>query len=278
MEPNKKLTGVHKSHKEVQIIAIGIILITLVGIYFFGKSLWQGERRDEASYQSLVGENEDETYPTITPQSLQKMISTPGEKFTLVDIRSRDAYNLSHIRNALSYPDTSLTSVTLPAGSRIIVIGSDTDEDLNNSVAKYLNDKGLNYAFLKGGHNSWVTENQAVVTTGDPSSFIDQSKVRFVSPEDVKKRFQNNEKIFVLDVQPAENYRIKHLKDAQNIPLAELETRIAEVPSGERIVVYGTNEAESFQAGVKLFDLNIFGVETISGDQVLNSGLFTEGQ
>ncbi len=270
MEPSPK--------KEVKIIAIGILLITLVGVYFFGRLLWQDEQQNEADYQNLVGEEAEGSYPTITAESLQKMISTPGEKFTIIDIRPRDSYSLSHIPNALSYPEETLTTVNLPTTTKLIIVGHETDEALNNEIANYLNSGGYNFAFLKGGYSAWTSSYQPVVTTGDPGSFVDQSKIKYITTDDLKKRFQAGEKIFVLDVQPKEAYQKKHLKDAVNIPVGELESRIAELPSGKKIVVYGTNEAEAFRAGVILFDLNVFGAEVISGDQVLESGLFTEGQ
>lgn len=273
----RELNPARTPHKEARIIAIGILLITLVGVYFFGRTLWEDEQQNQAEYQNLVGEKEDANYPTITPESFQKMMSTPNEKFTVIDIRPREAYVLSHIPNALSYPETSLTTITLPS-NKLIIVGHESNEALNESVAGYLNEKGANFAFLKGGHSTWSTMNQPVVTTGNPGSFIDQSKVKYVTTEEAKKRFQAGERIFVLDVQPVERYKTKHLKDAVNIPVAELESRIGEIPGGQKILIYGTNEAEAFQAGVTLFDLNIFGVEVIEGDKVLDSGLFTEGQ
>lgn len=268
----------HSPKNDVKVIAIGILLVVLVGVYFFGRTLWQDKQRSESDYQNLLGSTEEQEYPTITPESVQKMISTPSEKFTLVDIRSREAYALSHIPNALSYPDTTISTVNLPVTNKLIIVGHETDEQLNNEVADYLNSKGYNFAFMKGGHTAWTNLNNQVVTTGDPSSFVDQSKIKYITTEDLKKRFQANEKIFVLDVQSKEGFAKKHLKDAKNIPVNELESRIAELPSGQKIVVYGTNEAEAFRAGVILFDLNIFGAEVVSGDQVLDSGLFTEGQ
>lgn len=266
------------SRKEVKIIAIGILLITLVGIYFFGRTWWQDKERDDAAYQNLIGESSTTDYPTITPESFQKMMATPGEKFMLIDIRPREAYTISHIPNALSYPDTSITTITLPTTTKVILIGSETDASLNTEIASYLNEKGISFAFIKGGHSAWSSLHQPTVTTGNPGSFVDQSKITYVSTDELKKRFQEGEKIFVLDVQPKEAFQKKHLKDAVNIPVSELESRIGELPGGQKIVVYGTNEAEAFQAGVILFDLNMFGTEVISGDQVLDSGLFTEGQ
>ena len=267
------------SRQDVKIIAIGILLILLIGAYFLGRTLWQDRLLNEAAYQNLIGDGTEEpTYPTITPESLQKMTTTPNEQFTIIDIRPREDYMLSHIPNSLSYPDTSLTTAKLPNTNKVIVIGNEEDETLNTEIAHFLEEQNISFAFLKGGHTAWTQRNQPVVTTGNPGSFVDQSKIKYVSPEDLKKRFQAGENIFVLDVQSRESYQAKHLKDAKNIPLEELESRIGELPRGQKIVVYGTQETQSFQAGIILFDLNVFGAEVISGDQVLNSGLFTEGQ
>lgn len=267
----------HAAQKEVRTIAIGILLILLIGIYFFGKSVWQERKQSQAEYQKLAGGTEEVSYPTLTPESVQKMMSTPNEKFTVIDIRPRAEYSLSHLPNALSYPNEDITAVNLP-DTKIIIVGSESDETLNNKLARYLTDKGANFAFLKGGLSAWTSLNHQVVTTGNPGSFVDQSKIKYVSTDDLKKRFQAGENIFILDVQPANNFRQKHLTGAVNIPLNELERRIQELPSGQKMVIYGTNEAEAFQAGITLFDLNVFGAEVITGDQVLNSGLFTEGQ
>lgn len=269
--------GEQTSQKEVRVLAVGILLILLVGIYFFGRAFWQNQQRDSTDYQNLVGESQEATYPTITSESLQKMMATPGEKFTIIDVRPREAYALSHLPNALSYPNEDITTITLPA-TKIIIIGSETDENLNNVLAGYLTEKDVNFAFLKGGHSTWSASNNQVVTTGNPSSFVDQSKIKYISTDDLKKRFQAGENIFVLDVQSPENFRRKHLTGAVNIPINELEGRIGELPSGQKIIVYGTSEAEAFQAGVILFDLNIFGAEVVTGEQILESGLFTEGQ
>ena len=278
MEPKSPRSARPAPRQEVKIIAFGILLILLIGAYFFGRTTWQDKLRNEADYQNLVGEGSQEPeYPTIAPEALQKMASTPEEKFTIIDIRSQEEYTLSHIPNSLSYPDATVTTVNLPNTNKVIVVGSE-DEELNTDIAKYLEDRQISFAFVKGGYTAWTQLHQPVVTMGNPNSFVDQSKIKYVSPEELKKRFQAGENIFVLDVQPREAFQAKHLKDAKNIPLEELESRIGELPGGQKIVVYGTNETRAFQAGIILFDLNIFGAEVISGDQVLDSGLFTEGQ
>jgi rhodanese-related sulfurtransferase len=273
------MTEKTKNHSETKIIAIGLLLILLIGIYFFGQTWWRNKKADEKAYTALATEASLENYPTITPESLQKIIRSPEEKFTLIDIRPAAEYELSHIPNSLSYPDKALLAVNLKTIQKVIIVGDDINEGVNLSVAKFLDEQKIPYAFLKGGHTAWVALNEQVITTGDPNSFVDQSKVQYISPEDLKKRFIDGEKFFVLDVQPKEKFIQRHLRESVNIPLLELENRIGEIPTGKKIIVYGQNDTESFQAGITLFDLNIFSALAVSGNNVLapESGLFTEG-
>ena len=44
--------------------------------------------------------------------------------------------------------------------------------------------------------------------------------------------------VTVVDVRPPEEYGAGHLRGAINIPLAELETRLAELPPGQQVVAY----------------------------------------
>ncbi len=273
------MSGKQNKTSEIKIIAIGLGLVLLIGIYFFGQTWRRNQAADTASYNELANTDEQGNYPTITAESLQKLMRSPEEKFTIIDIRGSEEYNLAHLPNSLSYPDQALLNTNIGTTQKVIVIGNNLSEGSNIAIAKFLEEQNIPYAFLKGGYASWVGLNEQVVTTGDPNSFVDQSKVTYITPEDLKKRFTAGEKFLVLDVQPKERFDQKHLKDAINIPLVELEKRITEVPSGEKIVVYGQNDTESFQAAITLFDLNIFSALTLSGNNVLSpeSGLFTEG-
>ncbi len=44
--------------------------------------------------------------------------------------------------------------------------------------------------------------------------------------------------VTVLDVRPSEEFEVGHLPTAVNLPLGELETRIAELPPGQPVVAY----------------------------------------
>lgn len=268
------------SKEEVRIIAIGISIILLIGVYFTGQYMWHSYKQNEASYNALAADAVAADYPTISVDSLQKLIRTPGEKFILIDIRPAEAYNLAHIPNAVSYPGDALLSTNFSVSDKIIIISDDTDSVLNNSVADFLQQKNTPFAFVKGGQAAWEALREQTVTTGDPESIADQSKVRYISPKDLKARLSTGEKFFILDTQDKDRFTTKHLKGATNIPFTELERRINEVPSGSKIVLYGNDNLASFQAGILLFDMNIFSVLVLTGENIFDptSGLFIEGK
>jgi rhodanese-related sulfurtransferase len=48
----------------------------------------------------------------------------------------------------------------------------------------------------------------------------------------------SDDQVVLLDVRPAEEYEASHLPQARSIPVAELETRLAELPADSEIVAY----------------------------------------
>jgi rhodanese-related sulfurtransferase/DNA-binding HxlR family transcriptional regulator len=58
-----------------------------------------------------------------------------------------------------------------------------------------------------------------------------------VSREDLSRRIADG-LVTVLDVRPEDEFALGHLPGARNIPLAELEARLKELPQGSEIVAY----------------------------------------
>ena len=62
-----------------------------------------------------------------------------------------------------------------------------------------------------------------------------QDDVKRLTPNEIKQLMQ--EKVFLLDVRPAEEIaELGTLKGYVNIPLAELEKRMSEIPKDKRII------------------------------------------
>jgi len=58
-----------------------------------------------------------------------------------------------------------------------------------------------------------------------------------VSREELLGRLSRSE-VTLLDVRPEDEFALGHLPDALNIPLPELERRLAELPAAQEIVAY----------------------------------------
>jgi ArsR family transcriptional regulator len=69
------------------------------------------------------------------------------------------------------------------------------------------------------------------------SYFDERDRLEPVSREDLLKKTRAGE-VTVLDVRPADEFALAHLPEAVNIPLGELETRLAELDPAHEIVAY----------------------------------------
>ncbi len=67
--------------------------------------------------------------------------------------------------------------------------------------------------------------------------FNDRDSMEAVSKSDLLERVTQGTAI-ALDVRPADEFDAGHLKGAINIPLAELEKHLADLPPGKEIIAY----------------------------------------
>lgn len=72
-----------------------------------------------------------------------------------------------------------------------------------------------------------------------------------VTPEEGRTMIRQNKDLFVLDVRYPNEYAAAHYPNALNIPIAELEARLSEVPSGKAVLVYCARGKRS-ERGYKL--------------------------
>src|SRR5207253_10916235 len=59
-----------------------------------------------------------------------------------------------------------------------------------------------------------------------------------ISGDELLARLRAGDPLVVVDVRPAEEYRVAHLAGAVSIPLAELERRLRELPRDREVVAY----------------------------------------
>jgi len=67
------------------------------------------------------------------------------------------------------------------------------------------------------------------------------STIPTITSSELKDKIDNQENIYILDVQSEENYLTKHIPGAINIPYEQLEARIKEVPNNKEIIISCTN-------------------------------------
>ncbi|HLG64549.1 MAG TPA: metalloregulator ArsR/SmtB family transcription factor [Ktedonosporobacter sp.] len=65
----------------------------------------------------------------------------------------------------------------------------------------------------------------------------DRATFRSITVDELRAALQE-ERVILLDVRPREEYQAAHLPRARSIPLAELDTRLAELPSDQEVVAY----------------------------------------
>lgn len=260
-----------QEQKNVRVVLVGGALILLVGGFFVMKTAWK-DSAEEVTKQPTTESDEEtrQTTPTITAEALRQKIYN-NERVTLLDVRDEESFAYEHIPHSILTSSGALSTYTGNGTDELVVVVlSNTDTQMNEAVGNILKQKSYQAFILQGGFEEWKKTGNQVLSRGDPSSFLDQSKITYITPKEALAAMANTDaNYFLLDVQSAQNYQKKHLKGSVNVPLAELEKRSKEIPAGRNILVYGESELSSFQGGVRLADLNVFTARTLSGNDHL---------
>jgi rhodanese-related sulfurtransferase len=255
-----------KKSQEKKALIVGFTLILLVVLFAFIKPYFG---KNQTNNSKTASQKEIQDYPQISFSDLQNKIRSQ-ENLQVIDIRANDFYGAEHIIDSINIPIEELETSKINAGTdKLIVVlseGSEADKTNEYQAIQLIKDKGFkDVTALSGGMLSWKNNNGQTISWGDPNSFVDHSKVTFVSVEDLKKYISDRNTIFVLDVRPPSSFTSGRIANAINIPLENLEERRSEISSTKNIVVYGDTDIQSFQAGVKLYDLNFFSVQVLQG-------------
>ncbi len=256
-----------EERKDSRAVVIGGILILLVGGYMIFRQFY-GEKPKEALTDSSNSEanQEEMTVPTVSAEVVRQKILN-GDKVRFLDVRGEENFKTEHIPHSLLLTPSLLGTYTPANGELPVVVFSSNETQTLEVIKNTLKQKSSQLFLLEGGFEQWKKEGNQTIALGDPNSFMDQSKVTYITPGEVASMLSaENQDIFVLDVQSEQNYQRKHIKGAKNIPLDQLEKRSEELPPAKNIIVYGESELTSFQGGVRLSDLNIFTAKTLNGN------------
>jgi rhodanese-related sulfurtransferase len=197
---------------------------------------------------------------SLTPTQLNQMMNG-DEAISIIDMRSIDMYEHSHIRSSIHYENVAISDI-----ARIVVLVTENgNEDI---IMSYYNDlSGTKKVYnLAGGVREWQKMGHPLLSLQNTRSFISSSKINYVEPRELNTLLtQKNDAIMVIDTRRPGNFEKEHIPTAVNIPLTEIEFRYREIPRTGDIFVYGADDDASFQSGILLYDLQFIGVKTIKG-------------
>jgi len=251
--------------KEKNIILIGVALITIVILGTFSRSLFSGEVRQETDHVNVPPEH----YREITVTELKEKRSKE-KKILLIDLRSPDAYGQEHVVDSVNIPAAQLTQngVTNSDGAAIILIGDDTIRatDFPIIIGFFTQEQREKTFVLTGGFSFWKANNGETISSGDPTSFVDQAKIIGITPEALRDAIaQTPHDFFLLDVRAGGSFAQGHIPGAINITSAQLESQRTRIPVGKKLIVYGATELDGFRAGVMLHDLHFYATSVLYG-------------
>ena len=252
----------------------GTIMIVIVLGILFGRYYYQEHK--EQQLRDIATENEKHLtsnkldFPTISAQELETILKENSHELRVIDIRPQHSYEIKHLPDTINIPLNILTlrDVLLPA-EQIIVLIDEGETSINDiPIFEEILDAGQEkrVVLLDGGFESWDIQTGRTISYGDPNSFIDHAKVTPVSKQDLQEKLSQETDLYTLiDVRTEKSFKENHIDGAINIPLPAIEEKVAIIPKGKIIIVYGKDELESFQAGVRLHDLGHLAVQMLQG-------------
>ena len=244
-------------------------VILLLALLMFGGALFM---LGKVWYAKQTGPNE--TLSTESGLTDVHFISTEnildrikrGDDMHVMDIRQRDSFEAQHLIDSEWLGLSEIPYYSAPEGKLIIVVyGDENSNDQLREVSARYSAKKINFRFLQDGIRGWINNGGSVIQKSNPNSYVDQTKVITIAPEEVEALRQSLVRSAVLDVRSEREYAAGHIPGALHIPLFRLEKDRATLPAAASLFVYGSNDEDTFQAGTQLFDMGFFGLRVIMG-------------
>ncbi|TVM00827.1 MAG: rhodanese-like domain-containing protein [Candidatus Brocadia sp. WS118] len=92
-----------------------------------------------------------------------------------------------------------------------------------------------------------------------------QAEVKNISTTQAKELIDKEKNVFILDVRTKEEYNEAHIKDANLIPVQELEQNINKIPKDKKVVVYCARGKRSANACAMLKDKGLKELYNVEG-------------
>lgn len=257
-----------KESKNISAILVGFALIALVVLIPFLRSYFSDKNSESADENTPAAESEmnKNKYASISSKDLLNRINA-RHQLIIIDVRSEEDYKKNHIVDSLNIPFSFFSEYfpEMSVDQEYILVDDLGLTPSEIRIMDFLLDNNfLNIIYLEGGFSSWLNNLNPAVTTGDPNSFTDQSKVSYIKSDDLNRQIADNEKLYIIDLRNKSDYDSGHIKNAENIPLDDLEKMRRQILPGRKIVLVDSDGLWAFQGAVKLFDMGIFNAYTLS--------------
>ncbi len=249
-------------------MAFGFFAIAVVTLAFFLKPCFFDKEINQESKDG-ASQNEEldfQGYNSLTDADLLKKINK-RETLAIIDIRNADSFGQEHIAGSKNILPENLESdlSSLDKDNPCVIIDNLGLDPMEIQVMKQLREKGFSdVAYLEGGFSQWKNQLNPTITSGDPYSFTDQSKVTYLKSDELKNIISQEPNLYLIDLRKSSQFVSGHLKEAVNIYLEDLESRYREIPIGKKIILYDDNGFGAFQGAVRLFDLGVTNVFALS--------------
>src|SRR5665647_64551 len=227
---------------------IGFFLILVVALVtIFRSNLSSKENLAEIKSMDSSGEVSAVEKQAIEAKDLmQKIIQK--ENMVILDIRSTEEYRKEHLADSLNIPFVNLEEsvASLPKDKTYILLDDDYAESSLLAIQRLSENEITNTFYLKGGFSGWKAQYNPTISSGDPNSFVDQSKVKYIKSDKLKELLTQDPKLLIIDVRSAEAFQVGHIKGAVNIFLEDLEKNKTKIPMSQKIVLYDNDGLWAF--------------------------------
>jgi rhodanese-related sulfurtransferase len=249
--------------KNEKALLVGFLLIIIIVMIFVSKN-YATERNFPEDKSTTTLPDNSKKLAVISDEDLAKII-LERKPLSILDMRDPLSFKNEHIINSLNASGQDLlNSLSSKDKNKTYVIVDYTGENSTVNIPENIKDTS-NVFLLTGGFTAWKSNHNRTISSGDPNLPSDQSKISYVNCDDLKKMTDgNSQNLYILDVRDKDSFTQNHIKNSNNIYLDEIEKRYKEIPLGKKIIVYDNNGFSAFQAGVRLFDLGVINVFTLS--------------
>lgn len=244
--------------KDIFTLGIAFIGILAVIFGFIGKSILS-HQRGETLHMESQQKNDSKKYPTIPTEAFRLKVSK-NDPMDIIDLRPSILYDEEHIPGALHKTIADITNYSPRENAEVIIVTLADDAVSMEQVDAIFRTRNFSYAFLENGMAGWKSQNGNTISIGNPNSVTDRAKVSFKTVTEIMALLEGRERALytIIDTRSTSLYQGGHIPTAINIPIDELERRRDDILGGRHTIVYGSDDLESFQSAVRLYDLNIF--------------------